>query len=152
MSNEHVCEIALLKKEHAESMAFIHTACFPYDIWSKETFESFCDELWGNVIGWMAVYENREVGFILARQVIDTAEILSFAVLPDFQGKGIGRQLLNQLMDTIEVPLFLEVSVDNKSAIYLYESAGFKIMTTRKNYYNMPGHMGSKDAYLMRCG
>lgn len=150
MLNDHVCEIVDLKKEHAESLAFIHGICFPYDVWSQETFESFCDELWGNVIGWLAIDENREAGFILARQVADTAEILSFGVLPRFQCKGIGRQLLNQLIDAMEVPVFLEVSVDNKSAVHLYQSVGFEIMTIRRDYYNKPGHKGSKDAYLMR--
>ncbi len=150
MLNKNLCELIKIKKDHCESMSFIHAQCFPYDIWSKQTFEGFYLDVYGDIIGWLANYEDESVGFILAKQAVDTADILSFAVLPNFQGRGIGRQLLDQLIKNIEIPIFLEVSVENKLAIHLYQSMGFEIMTTRRNYYDKLGSQSSKDAYLMR--
>jgi ribosomal-protein-alanine N-acetyltransferase len=150
MLNENLYELIQVKENHCGSMALMHAQCFPHDVWSEQVFESFYDEILGDMIGWLAIYEDEPIGFILARQVIDTAEILSFGVLPGFQGKGIGKQLLIQLIENVEVPIFLEVSVENVPAICLYRSNGFEIMTTRRNYYDKPNHKGSKDAYLMR--
>ena len=42
-------------------------------------------------------------------------------------------------------PVFLEVRTDNLAAIGLYESYGFTITGTRKNYY----HPSGADAYTM---
>ena len=75
-------------------------------------------------------------------------EIHTIGVDPDYQGKGIGRQLLQSLLgiaDHHRGPVFLEVRCDNDTAINLYESVGFTVLETRRNYY----HPSGADAFTM---
>ncbi|WP_316571633.1 GNAT family N-acetyltransferase [Neobacillus sp. YIM B06451] len=57
------------------------------------------------------------------------AWIYGFAILPEYQGKGIGRKALSCIIaeeDKAGRPLFLEVEAKNAHALRLYESCGFK--------------------------
>jgi ribosomal-protein-alanine N-acetyltransferase len=66
---------------------------------------------------------------------------------PEFQGQGIGRQLLDRLLEFAHGgTVFLEVRTDNAAAIGLYESVGFVQIGLRKRYYRISG----ADAYTMR--
>ncbi|HKP42664.1 ribosomal protein S18-alanine N-acetyltransferase [Mycobacterium sp.] len=74
-------------------------------------------------------------------------EIHTIGVDPDYQGQGIGRQLLAALLEFGNGgTVFLEVRTDNESAINLYESVGFVRMGLRRRYYRASG----ADAYTMR--
>lgn len=74
-------------------------------------------------------------------------EIHTIGVDPEHQGTGVGRELLNRLLDIASGGVvFLEVRTDNAPAIGLYESAGFTKMGLRKRYYRVSG----ADAYTMR--
>ncbi|MGE2832394.1 ribosomal protein S18-alanine N-acetyltransferase [Mycobacterium sp. SMC-4] len=74
-------------------------------------------------------------------------EIHTIGVDPAYQGKGIGRQLLDRLLEYADgATVFLEVRTDNASAIALYESAGFSRVGLRKRYYRVSG----ADAYTMK--
>lgn len=57
------------------------------------------------------------------------ARILSIAVRPDFQGKGIGGKLLGMGLDHLKDKgqVRLEVRPDNASAVHIYEKAGFEV-------------------------
>jgi ribosomal-protein-alanine N-acetyltransferase len=74
-------------------------------------------------------------------------EIHTIGVDPEHQGAGIGRELLNRILDIASGGVvFLEVRTDNAAAIGLYESVGFAKMGLRKRYYRVSG----ADAYTMR--
>lgn len=74
-------------------------------------------------------------------------EIHTIGVDPAFQGQGIGRRLLDTLMDFADgETVFLEVRTDNAAAIALYRGAGFVEVGVRKRYYRASG----ADAYTMR--
>lgn len=73
-------------------------------------------------------------------------EIHTIGVDPAYQGKGIGRKLLADLLDNARGAVFLEVRTDNVAAIALYESVGFVQVGLRKRYYRVSG----ADAYTMR--
>jgi ribosomal-protein-alanine N-acetyltransferase len=74
-------------------------------------------------------------------------EIHTIGVDTAHQGEGIGRGLLNRLLDIAAGGvIFLEVRTDNEAAIGLYESAGFTRLGLRKRYYRVSG----ADAYTMR--
>lgn len=64
--------------------------------------------------------------------------IAHLAVLPDYQGKGIGTKLLENAFKKAKQKKFLtcslDVSIDNEEAFRLYEESGFKI----KNKIHMP--------------
>ena len=76
-------------------------------------------------------------------------EIHTVGVDPDFQGQGIGRRMMNDLLEFAgpDGVVFLEVRTDNVPAIALYESLGFERMGVRKRYYR-----NGADAYTMRRG
>ncbi len=74
-------------------------------------------------------------------------EIHTIGVDPAYQGLGIGRRLLESLLDFAgEGVVYLEVRTDNAAAIALYESTGFETMGIRKRYYRVSG----ADAFTMR--
>lgn len=74
-------------------------------------------------------------------------EVHTIGVDADFQGRGIGRRLLDELLAIASGgAVFLEVRTDNAAAIGLYESVGFARVGLRKRYYRVSG----ADAYTMR--
>ena len=74
-------------------------------------------------------------------------EIHTIGVDERSQGQGIGRGLLDRLLEIADGgTVFLEVRTDNAAAIGLYESAGFAKIGLRKRYYRVSG----ADAYTMK--
>ncbi|MGW0523719.1 ribosomal protein S18-alanine N-acetyltransferase [Crossiella sp. NPDC003009] len=77
------------------------------------------------------------------------AEVHTIAVHPDWQGNGIGKALLLDLLahvGQVNATVFLEVRTDNEPAIALYERQGFEKLGVRKRYYQPSG----ADAFTMR--
>lgn len=64
--------------------------------------------------------------------------IFGFAVLPKYQGRGYGRQILahtvSELLSNGQHNIWLEVSIESKQALSLYQSCGFK-ETGSYDYY-----------------
>ena len=77
-------------------------------------------------------------------------EIHTIGVDPEHQGRGIGRQMMTELLEFAgpDSTVYLEVRTDNGPAIALYSSLGFDRMGLRKRYY----HGSGADAYTMRRG
>ena len=76
-------------------------------------------------------------------------EIHTIGVDPAYQGRGIGRRLLDELLDIADgAVVHLEVRTDNEPAIALYRSVGFAEVGVRRRYYRISG----ADAYTMRRG
>jgi [ribosomal protein S18]-alanine N-acetyltransferase len=74
-------------------------------------------------------------------------EIHTIGVDPAFQGRGIGRRMLEELLNIAgDSVVHLEVRTDNATAIALYRSVGFTDVGLRKRYYRISG----ADAYTMR--
>lgn len=69
------------------------------------------------------------------------ALILGFGVLPEFQGRGYGRQLLaytiQELLKAGKRNIALEVVTNNQNALSLYQSCGFEVVTSY-DYYSYP--------------
>jgi ribosomal-protein-alanine N-acetyltransferase len=82
-------------------------------------------------------------GFVIGQIAADEAEILSIGVAPEWQRRGIARQMIEGLVRAgrrAEVKrLYLEVSADNTPAFRLYRSLGFAQVGRRKGYYRRPG-------------
>ncbi|CDW58040.1 DNA III psi and Acetyltransf 1 domain containing protein [Trichuris trichiura] len=89
--------------------------------------------------------------FAITQVVLDEATLFNIAVDPDYQRQGLGRALLEHLIDELEkrgvATLWLEVRASNAAAIALYESLGFNEATIRRNYY--PTTDGREDAIIM---
>jgi ribosomal-protein-alanine N-acetyltransferase len=74
-------------------------------------------------------------------------EVHTIGVDPAYQGQGIGRRLLDKLLQFADGGVvYLEVRTDNEAAIALYRSVGFTQVGLRRRYYRVSG----ADAYTMR--
>lgn len=78
------------------------------------------------------------VGFSLVRSIVGESELLLLAVAPDHRRRGIGRELLQQFLDSARADgvtrAHLEVR-DGNPAIHMYRRAGFEPIGRRRNYY-----------------
>ena len=160
-----------LTQSDASCMAGIHKLCFP-NAWTAETFSNYFDKPeWDGVFGFAVEQELPEhnsrthnssahnsttqspsapplAGFVLGRTVYNTNDILTFAVAPLYQGKGLGRLLLTTYLDAISCGCLLEVATGNTAAIHLYSTFGFEIIASRREYYDSPDP-AMRDAYVM---
>ena len=80
----------------------------------------------------------------------DVADVMTIAVTPTHQGRGLGRVLLAELVrrasERAVEAVLLEVRADNDAARRLYDRAGFEVISVRRRYYQ-PGDV---DALVMR--
>lgn len=116
--------------------------------WSRG---NFADSLHAGYSCWVYEQDDQLIGYAVMMSVLDEAHLLNISIARDFQGRGMGRALLNHLIDIARrhgaQMMFLEVRPSNKAAIALYESIGFNEFSIRKGYY--PAHNGREDAILM---
>lgn len=100
----------------------------------------------GEIVGYMMC--RIKTGLSGFRGIIKKGHVVSIAVLPSHQHKGIGRALMMQamgIMGLYNVKLcFLEVRVSNKAAVNLYKNLGFKVARLIRGYY-----VDREDAYVM---
>jgi ribosomal protein S18 acetylase RimI-like enzyme len=86
---------------------------------------------------YMIEYKSDIVGKINVHADGKRSYIYGFAVFPEFQGKGIGRNALAQVVHNEaqkEQNIFLEVATKNENALGLYHSTGFQTYQTQDYY------------------
>jgi len=88
-------------------------------------------------------------GFIVARVLGHEFHVNNVAVRTEFRGRGIGRDLLQTVMNgarKLGASLgLLEVRAGNEAAQRLYQRCGFSVHGRRRSYYSRP----VEDALLM---
>ena len=77
---------------------------------------------------WVAKYNSKIVGFCIANRESDKNKLVAIYVLPDYQGLGLGKQLIEQALAWCgnDKPIFLDVVTYNLKAKSFYEKFGFK--------------------------
>jgi [ribosomal protein S18]-alanine N-acetyltransferase len=125
----------------------IEPVIYPYP-WSRGNFS---DSLNSGYSCWVCQVDGRIMGYAVLMMVLDEAHILNISIAQNFQGQGLGWQLMQFICDVARrhggLNMFLEVRVSNQKAIRLYEATGFNEMAIRRNYY--PAKNGREDAILM---
>jgi ribosomal-protein-alanine N-acetyltransferase len=123
---------------------------FADDAWSEQTWWA---ELAGRPRRSYVVQESPD-GDVLGYAGLDlggeVADVMTVAVGPAAQGRGLGRVLLDELVARARADhaayLMLEVRADNEAARKLYDRNGFEVLSVRRRYYQ-PGDV---DALVMR--
>jgi ribosomal protein S18 acetylase RimI-like enzyme len=74
------------------------------------------------------------VGTLRLDETAEQIGIYGFCVVPEYQGRGYGRQILEETIRLVQAqsqkPITLDVDVENQPALGLYLSSGFEIKTT----------------------
>jgi ribosomal-protein-alanine N-acetyltransferase len=91
------------------------------------------------------------IGYVIARQVLDEAEILNLGVIGARQRQGVGRSLVEAMLARLHRTgagtVFLEVRDSNAVARRLYAALGFADVGRRQDYYRKP----TEDAVILRA-
>lgn len=110
------------------------------DPWSLNAFKTDLNN--DMALPMVAEFENKIVGYSNIYIVAGKAQIANFAVAPGFRNRGVGRLLMNEIVDRAEEKkcrvIFLEVRESNTPALELYKSYGFNAAGQRKDYYSKP--------------
>ena len=132
-----------------ETLAALEVTLFRDDAWSARTW-------WAELAQRprrdyvVAVDDGQIVGYGGIDVSGDVADLMTIATVPEAQGHGLGRRLLDELVRRAErggaEALLLEVRADNEAAKRLYASSGFEVISVRRRYYQP----GAIDALVMR--
>jgi ribosomal-protein-alanine N-acetyltransferase len=148
-ASEHIATGALTAAD-AERCAELEAQLFPGDDpWPAVAFHRELASKYNHYVAARAA--DTLVGYAgisrLGRKPPFEYEVHTIGVDPAYQGQGIGRQLLNELLVFADGGVvYLEVRTDNEAAIALYRSVGFDQIGLRRRYYRVSG----ADAYTMR--
>ncbi|WP_377508632.1 GNAT family N-acetyltransferase [Octadecabacter sp. R77987] len=96
-----------------------------------------------------------DLAMVIARVVLDEAEILTLATDPDHRRNGLARAVLQSCEARLRTRgvrrVFLEVAADNRAAQALYKGFGYIQAGERPDYYsrkdgtNVAAHLLRKD-------
>ena len=96
----------------------------------------------------VAVRDDKVIGYVCIRTLLDITHVMKVTVLPDYKRNGIGSALLNESLKKLRVlkpdveHVTLEVRESNGAAVNLYNKLGFRKTGFRKNYYKNPSEDG----------
>lgn len=141
-----------------QAMHRMETTLFPADAWH---IDMFLEELTHPTRTYYMLelpVENpesdeggwRAIGYCGTMVVADTADVQTIGVLPEYEGHGFGRVMLEQMHERAREQgaerILLEVRADNPRAQRLYERNGYRAIHVRRGYYD-----DGTDAIIMEC-
>ncbi|MBV9789055.1 MAG: GNAT family N-acetyltransferase [Chloroflexi bacterium] len=88
----------------------------------------------------IGLLDDQPVGILRLGRYQHEADITAFGVLPEYQGRGYGRQMLLDAIDLLLAEnwaqIMIDVVIENRNALRLYQSCGFREVTTY-SFYNL---------------
>lgn len=140
----NIC-IVPLELRHIKDIAKLEELCFS-EPWSEE---GILEAYRSGTKFFVAETENKLLGYIGVKAVIDEGYITNVAVSPQYRRKGVAAALLDKIFEYAEEKrlsfLSLEVRPSNTAAVSLYQKTGFKEEGRRKDFYRLP----REDALIM---
>jgi len=134
------------------ALAALHDACFA-DGWSADSLGVLLAS--PGVFALVAERDGGPVGFVMARNAANEAEILTLAVLPAARRTGLGRALVGEAARRARLDgaalMFLEVAIANNAARALYGALGFEEAGRRKGYYVEHPGAAPSDALVLKA-
>ncbi|MCQ6271424.1 ribosomal protein S18-alanine N-acetyltransferase [Pseudarthrobacter sp. R1] len=134
--------------EDVIAVSVLEQRLFPVDAWP---LQMFYDELSQPETRQYLVAESSTgiVGYAGLMCIEPIADVQTIAVVPEYEGRGIGTTLLTRLVEEARrrhaADLLLEVRADNPRAQQLYRRFGFEQIHVRPRYYR-----DGVDALIMR--
>lgn len=139
--------IRVAEPDDAGALELLERRCFS-DPWSRAGLGEMLASQ--HVIARLAEHRGQLAGYVFARWVLETGEIMNLAVAPEQRRRGLARQLLHAVLEGLQArgvhEVFLEVRVSNQAAQALYLSRGFQVAGMRRAYYRQP----TEDALVLR--
>lgn len=139
-------EMARATWRDVRALVQLDRRCFkPIDAYAWYEFLNLC--LWPGLIALKVVQAGRIVGFIAGdpRRQDGHTIIVTIAVDPDYQRRGIGTRLLREVETRSALPrIQLMVRQSNLPALHLYRKLNYTIVETWPRYYE-----DGEDAYVM---
>lgn len=139
--------IRQFKPSDLDRVIHVNQVCLPENYSSyffMEIYERFpatfvVAEEDGNLVGYIMCRVETGLSSLGLLGISKKGHVISVAVLPPHQRKGVGTALLNEAMKSMRLykakECFLEVRVSNTSAITMYKQLGFQIARTANGYY-----------------
>ena len=119
-------------------------------LWSLEQWQAELEQPTALVLGVESAACGQLLGLAAGRLVVDELQITAVAVEPHQRRLGLGRWLLDTLLEVAAAAgctfAVLEVDVANTAARALYGCFDFKVSGRRRNYYR-----DGSDAVLLHC-
>lgn len=132
--------VRAMRPDDVDAVVAIETEAFTSP-WQRDTFL----ELIGRPNLELLVMEHPTlgiVGYAVLWCVLEQGELANLAIVPALRGQGLGRRLLERVIDVARArgvdTVYLEVRDSNEAALELYRSFGFSQVGLRRGYYDRP--------------
>ena len=140
MSKKEKIRILPAKRKHRFDIKKVNELVLP---------ENYPMYLWEEILSEHCSFVLLANSIVIGYCCISRKSIMSFALLPEYRGKGLGKLLLNTALEHVKSQkwsfITLHVRVDNNIAQNLYKSVGFEIVETVDKYYDtIDGYKMSK--------
>ncbi len=131
-----------MREEDLPQVCAIENGSFP-NPWRVMTFRG---EIHNQTISFPLVIvhslHKSVIGYVIFWKVFEDVQINNIAVHPDYRRLGIGRTVLEGIIEQLRKEgiknVTLEVRPSNNAALTLYRKLGFRPLTIRKGYYTNP--------------
>jgi len=125
-----------------------YSSYFFMDLYEHHPETFIVAEVDGEVIGYIMCRIETGLPDFGLLGITKRGHVISIAVLPEHQRKGIGEALMQHAMLGMRMykakECYLEVRVSNKPAVNLYKNLGFEVSRVVHGYY-----ADNEDAYVM---
>jgi len=124
-----------IKNDKLEKIFKLEKECFlNYNMYSKDELQNMLNNSKYELFEKFNELDNL-IAFALILKNVDFVELMQIAVNDEYRRKGYAKALIIEIAKKFN-KILLEVSENNKEAINLYKTLGFKIDGIRKHYYN----------------